>query len=92
MGALKDEAAGTAKKVAGKVAGDDDLEHRGEEQIEEGVEKDEQAQARRLGTVTGGTSGDTFDPFKEGREAIQAEERGEESPALQSHAEQTHTE
>jgi hypothetical protein len=45
---------GTVRKVAGKVSGDDDLGHRGEEQLEEGVEKDGEAQAHRLGTVTGG--------------------------------------
>lgn len=60
---------GTVRKVAGKVSGDDDLGHRGEEQLEEGVEKGRGSAGPPAGHGHRRRAGDTFDPFKEGREA-----------------------
>lgn len=49
MGAVKDEAAGLVKKAAGKVTGNDELRHKGEDQEQHGLEQDQADQARRMG-------------------------------------------
>jgi uncharacterized protein YjbJ (UPF0337 family) len=87
MGALKDEVAGNVKKEAGKLVGNEDLQHKGEDQIEEGIEEDKAEQAERA--TLGSGVGENLKPFQAGADANRAEEKGQKSPVAGSYAEET---
>jgi uncharacterized protein YjbJ (UPF0337 family) len=88
MGALKDEVAGIVKKGVGKLVGNEDLQHKGEDEIEEGVEEDKVEHAERA--TLGSGVGENLKPFQAGAEANRAEEKGQKSPVAGSYAEETH--